>query len=74
MALTLLDPAKATEAAQTLRINAMAVDFQALIDDPNLVDNATFDQATTDAIAICHQALRSGAALARARHPVDPRS
>ncbi|MES2889588.1 MAG: hypothetical protein V4739_16465, partial [Pseudomonadota bacterium] len=65
MALAMLDPARGTEAAQTLALNAVEVDLQTLLEDPSLVDNAVFDQAVDDAIEIFLQATRSVSSLAR---------
>ncbi len=63
--LAMLDPAKAAEAGQKLRINSLDVDFQSILNDPSLIDSETFTQATTDAIAIVIQALRSSSSLVR---------
>ena len=63
--LALLDPAKATETAQTLTRNSLQADLLRLQANPGLVDNVSFDQAATDAISITIQALRSGSAAIR---------
>ncbi|MES2887605.1 MAG: hypothetical protein V4739_06285, partial [Pseudomonadota bacterium] len=65
MALTLLDPVKATEAAQKLSLNSLEVDLLTLLEDPAKVDNITFDQAVQDAISLSLQSLRSGASVLR---------
>ncbi len=64
-ALAMLSPAKSAEAAQQLTISSLGRDFQNLLDDPTLVDNIHFDQATTDSISITIDALRSGTAILR---------
>lgn len=63
--LAMLDPAKAAEAGQKLSINSLGADLQMLIDDPSLIDDETFAQATTDSMDIAIQALRSSSSIAR---------
>ena len=64
--LALLDPARAVDAAQQLRLNSLSADFQDLTNDPSKIDNATFETATTDALIIVAGILRN--AIGGVRH------
>jgi hypothetical protein len=56
--LTLLDPAKAVEAAQMLQINSLNSVLLKLVDDPSLIDVETFEVAVRDSINITIQSIR----------------
>jgi hypothetical protein len=63
--LSALDPVKAQQAAQDLSISALGSSFNELAADPSQIGGDTFNQATTDTLAIIIQSLRSGSGIVR---------
>jgi hypothetical protein len=58
MSLASLDSAKSVEAAQKLRINSLGAEFEALVDDPSMIDVESFAVSTEDAISVVTRIIK----------------